>query len=168
MIRSWLYILTAFVLVLGSRFVFASDAEQSDHHLPHNHIALFAGVAFEEQNDGHHEQGNIVGFEYVRQVHENWGWGVAAEIEVLGDENHRLGILVVPISYLPNDRWRLFGGPGLEFRDRGEPEHLVIRIGAGYEFELSEHFTLSPEAVIDFVEGGTTVYVLGFALGYGF
>ena len=27
---------------------------------------------------------------------------------------------------------------------------------------------ITAEAVIDFVEGGTTVYVLGFALGYGF
>lgn len=157
-----------FVLVLGSRVVIANDAEQSDHHLPHNHVALTAGAAFEEQADGHRERGNVLGFAYVRQVSEHWGWGAAAEMEVLGDENHRLGILVVPVSYFPNDRWRLFAGPGLEFRDQGEPDHLVLRMGAGYDFELGEHFTLSPEAVIDFVEGGTTVYVLGFALGYGF
>jgi len=77
-IRNWLYILMGFVLVLGSRVVFASDAEQGEHHLPHNHVALFAGAAFEEQDDGHREQGNILGFEYVRQVTEHWGWGVAS------------------------------------------------------------------------------------------
>lgn len=42
MIRNRLYILMGFVLVLGSRVVFASDAEQGEHHLPHNHVALFA------------------------------------------------------------------------------------------------------------------------------
>ena len=66
--RSSLYILMGFVLVIASRVVIANDAEQSDHHLPHNHIALFAGAAYEEQADGHREQGNVLGFEYVRQV----------------------------------------------------------------------------------------------------
>ena len=86
-------------------------------------------------------------------------------MEVLGDNNERLGVLVVPVGHYPNEHWRLLAGPGLEFREPGEKEHAVFRIGAGYESKLSEHFTLAPEAVIDFVEGGTTVYVLGFALG---
>jgi hypothetical protein len=34
--------------------------------------------------------------------------------------------------------------------------------------ELGERFTLSQEAIVDFVDGSTTVYVLGFSLGYGF
>ena len=74
----------------------------------------------------------------------------------------------MPLSYFPNERWRLLAGPGVEFHEPGDPESAVFRIGASYEFELGKHFTLSPEAVIDFVEGGTTVYVLGFSLGYGF
>jgi len=162
------FIIASFVttLALASQATFASD--EGGHHLPHNHIALVVGAAFEEQSDGHRERGNIVGLEYVRQVTEHWGWGAAYEAEFLGDEHHRLGILVVPVSYFPNERWRLLAGPGIEFRDRGEPDHAVFRIGAGYEFELGEHFTLSPEAVIDFVEGGTNVYVLVFSLGYGF
>ena len=153
-------------LALVSHDVLASD--DGDHHLPHNHIALVAAAAFEEQDDGHRERGNILGLEYVRQVTEHWGWGAAFEMEAFGDEHHRLGILVVPVSYFPNERWRLLAGPGVEFRGKGEPDHAVFRLGAGYEFELGKHFTLSPEAVIDFVEGGTTVYVLGFSLGYGF
>jgi len=143
-------------------------AEDGGHHLPHNHIALTAAEAFEEQADGHRERGNVLGLAYVRQVTEHWGWGAALEMEAFGDHHDRLGILVVPVSYFLNERWRLLAGPGIEFREPGERDHFVFRIGAGYEFELGKHFTLSPEAVIDFVEGGTTVYVLGFALGYGF
>ena len=157
---------TTALLALTSRAVFA--AEEGGHHLPHNHIALVVAAAFEEQADGHRESGNVLGLEYIRQVTEHWGWGAAIEMEAFGEHHDRLGVLVVPVSYFPNDRWRLLAGPGVEFREPGEREHAVLRIGAGYEFELGNHFTLSPEMVVDFVEGGTTVYVLGFSLGYGF
>ena len=153
-------------LALGGHDILA--AADDGHHLPHNHIALIAGGAYEEQADGHRERGNVLGVEYVRQVTDHWGWGAALEMEAFGNENNRLGILVVPVSYFPDERWRLLAGPGIEFRERGDREHAVFRIGAGYEFEIGKHFTLSPEAIIDFVAGGTTVYVLGFSLGYGF
>jgi hypothetical protein len=159
-------IMTAITLVLANQAVSASDDD--GHHLPHNHIAVVAAAAFEEQADGHRERGNVLGLAYVRQVTEHWGWGAAIEMEVFGDSNDRLGVLVLPVSYFPNDRWRLLAGPGVEFRERGEREHALLRVGAGYEFELGERFTLSPEVVVDFVAGGTTVYVLGLALGYGF
>lgn len=84
MIRSRLCILIGIVLILGSRVVIADDAEQSDPHLSRNHVALFVGAAFEEQADGHRERGNILGFEYVRQINEHWSWGAAAEMYVLG------------------------------------------------------------------------------------
>jgi hypothetical protein len=166
MTRNTIITIAAIFLTLGSQESFAAD--ESGHHLPHNHIALFAGAAFEEQDNGHRETGKVLGLEYVRQVTEHWGLGAAFEMEVFGDSHDRLGILIVPVSYFPNERWRLLAGPGIEFHERGQKDHAVFRIGAGYEFELGKHFTLSPEAVIDFVEGGTTVYVLGFSLGYGF
>ena len=94
--------------------------------------------------------------------------GAALEAEVFGCNHDRLSVLVLPVNYFPNDRWRLLVGPGFEFHDVRERDHAVLRVGVGYEIELGERFTLSPEVVIDFVEGGTTVYVLGFSLGYGF
>ncbi len=166
MIRYTMITLLLISLTLLGDDIFAAD--EVGHHLPHNHIALVVAAAFEEQADGHRESGNVLGLEYIRQVTEHWGWGAAIEMEAFGDHHDRLGILVVPVSYFPNERWRLLAGPGVEFRKPGEREHAVLRFGAGYEFELGEHFTLSPEAVIDFVAGGTTVYVLGFSLGYGF
>ena len=166
MTRILIITLMAISLTLASHDSFAAD--DGGHHLPHNHIALVVAGAFEEQADGHRERGNVLGVEYIRQATEHWGWGVAFEMEALGDHHDRLGILVVPVSYFPNERWRLMAGPGVEFRERGEPDHAVLRVGAGYEFEIGKHFTLSPEVFVDFVEGGTTVYVLGFTFGYGF
>jgi len=161
-----------FALMLASHDGIAADDTEhhaeTEHHLPHNHIALFAAAAFEEQSDGHRQRGYVLGLSYLRQVSERWGWGGALEMEVFGDHHDRLGVVVVPISYFPGGSWRLFGGPGWEFREPGEREHAIFRLGAGYEFELGKGFTLSPEAAIDFVSGGTTVYELGFALGYGF
>ncbi len=44
----------------------------------------------------------------------------------------------------------------------------MFRLGAGYEFKLGKNLTLAPEAQVDFVAGGTKVYVVAIALGYGF
>jgi len=44
----------------------------------------------------------------------------------------------------------------------------MLRLGTGYEFEIGKHFTLAPEAQVDFVAGGTKVYVIALSLGYGF
>ena len=129
MTRGPIITITAITLVLASQAISASDDD--DHHLPHNHIALVVAAAFEEQADGHRERGNMLGLEYVRQVTEHWGWGAAIEMEAFGDSNDRLGVLVLPVSYFPNDRWRLLAGAGVEFRERGEREHALLRAGAG-------------------------------------
>ena len=143
--------------------------EEGGHHLPHNHIALIAGIAYEETDDGHHEDGHVVGIEYVRQFSQHWGWGAAFELEAFGDNDQkRMGILALPVSYFVNEHWRLFAAPGIEFREAGDPDKPMFRIGTGYEFSLGDHFTLAPEAQIDFVAGGTKVYVIALSLGYGF
>ena len=141
-----------------------------EEHLPHNHIALLIGQAEEESPDGHHVSGRMFGVDYIRKFHEHWAWGVGFEREsfVESNEQERHGVLAVGASYFVNERWRVFAGPGIEFRDPGEPDKAMFRIGTGYEFELSEHFKLAPEAQVDFIAGGTRVYVFALALGYGF
>jgi hypothetical protein len=149
----------------------AADSEEShheeNHHQP-NHIAFIAGFAFEEQADGHRQRGNVLGLEYIRRFGDSWAWGAAFELEAFGDSNKRHGVLAIPLSYFPTDNIRLFAAPGVEFRDEGEPDKPMFRLGAGYEFELTSKFSLSPEAQIDFLPGGTNVYVLALTLGYGF
>lgn len=160
---------TLCLLAVTAGFSGASLADdEGGHHLPHNHIALIAGIAYEEADDGHHEDGHLAGIDYVRQFSEHWGWGVTFESEVFGSEQKRHGVLAVPVSYFLGDHWRLFAAPGIEFREPGEPDKAMFRVGAGYEFELGAHFTLAPEAQIDFIAGGTKVYVIALALGYGF
>ena len=109
-----------------------------------------------------------MGIDYVRQFSEHWGWGVAFEQEVFGNDQKRHGVLAIPISYFPGNHWRLIAGPGIEFREPGDPDKAMFRIGAGYNFALSKHFTLAPEAQVDFIAGGTQVFVVPLALGYGF
>lgn len=145
--------------------VFAAEGEE--HHLPHNHLALIIGTAM-ERHDGHAENGNILGIEYERWYSEKWGIGGVFEQEAFGDRTDRHAILAVPISYHVNKHWRLFLAPGLEFHERGDPEKPLLRLGTGYEFNLSGHFTFAPEFQIDFVAGGAKVYVFSLTLGYGF
>jgi hypothetical protein len=157
------------LLAVAAGFSDASLAEEEGgHHLPHNHIALIAGIAYEEAADGHHEDGHLVGIEYIRQFSEHWGWGVGFESEIFDNSQKRTGVLAVPISYFPGGHWRLFAAPGIEFHERGDPDKPMFRVGASYEFALGKHFTLAPEAQVDFVAGGTNVYVIALALGYGF
>ncbi len=144
-------------------------SEDVGHHLPHNHIALLAGIAYEETADGHHEDGNLLGIVYLRQFHKHWGWGLTFEEEAFGEnDQERHGVFSIPFSYFVNDRWRLFAGPGIEFRERGDPDKAMLRFGTGYEFDIGKHFTLAPEAAVDFIAGGTKVYVIALSLGYGF
>ena len=159
-------------LILAALAAFLSGAsnaeEEGGHHLPHNHIAVIAGIAYEKSEDGHHEDGHVFGVEYIRQFSEHWGWGVAFEREVLGDEHKRHGILAIPVSYFATEKWRLFAAPGIEFQDHGDPDKAMFRLGTGYEFSLGKHFTFAPEAQMDFVAGGSIVYVFALTLGYGF
>jgi hypothetical protein len=158
----------AFVSMLVACFNVTYAADDEGHHVAPNHIALIAGVAFEEQADGHRENGNVVGIEYIRHMNERWRLGASFELEAFGDNHKRHGVLAFPVSYFVNHRWRLFGAPGIEFREQGEPDKVMFRLGTGYEFLLGEHWSLSPEAQIDFIAGGTNVYVFALALGYGF
>lgn len=146
----------------------AEDGHSVEHAEHRNHLAFIIGHAEEEQKDGHHESGNILGFEYVRKSAEHWGWGVIGETEVFGDDQNRQGIIAFPLSYFPNKNWRLFAAPGIEFREPGHPEHFMFRIGTGYEFRVGRRMTISPEVEIDFVTGGTRVFMFALAFGIGF
>jgi len=147
----------------------AGAAEDDSHHEALNHVAALVGHAEEETADGHHEDGKVWGFYYLRTISEKWSLGVSFEQEGFGDNSQqRHGIVAIPVSYHINDKWRVFAAPGLEFRERGTPDEPMIRIGTGYAFSLGGHFSLTPEAQVDFIRGGTKVYVFALALGYGF
>ena len=146
----------------------AEESHSSEHTGHNNHLAFIVGHAEEEQSDGHHESGNLLGFEYARKTSEHWRWGLVAEAAAFGSDHDRQGILAFPVSYFPNPNWRLFAAPGIEFREPGDPEHFMFRVGGGYEFRLGNRLVVSPEVEVDFVAGGTRVFVFALAFGFGF
>jgi len=159
------------VLLLGISVIAPLAARaQGDggNHFPHHHVAALFGHAEEEQNDGHHQSGTMVGVEYIVQFAPRWGAGIAIESEVFDSNQNRLGIVAAPVSFFPFGRVRTFAALGIEFRERGAPKHALLRFGAGYDITLPGHISISPEAQADWVSGGTFVYVFALALGYGF
>ncbi len=140
----------------------AADPGHGD--LPRHHVALFLGAGVETKRDGENESAFAIGGEYEYRFHEKWGIGAA--VEGLGRDTIRDGVLVVPISFHPSGGWRLFAGPGYEFTEKHDKP--LLRVGAGYEFHLQGHWTISPEIVGDFISGGAQTWLAGVAIGYGF
>jgi hypothetical protein len=159
-------VIFASIIMLGFASSAAFSEEDVGHHkYPHHHLALFAGGGFERDKNGHEEHGAALGLEYEIRYSEKWGAGVDFEI-LSGGDTHRSSVLAVPVSYHPNEKWRLFAGPGIEFGEKHDK--YLARFGVGYEIHVKGRWVLSPEIIADFVEGGATTYVLGVAIGYGF
>lgn len=156
----------AILIMLGFACSTALADEESGHHgLPHRHLAVIAGAGIEQDRNGHSEQGIALGIEFEYQFRERWGIG--AELERLfGNGTHRSLVTVFPLSFHPNEHWRLFAGPGFESNETGDK--YLTRLGFGYEISFHPLWSASPEVVVDFAEGGATTFVIGIAVGRGF
>ena len=168
--RRWLMtaLLSALPFFAANGVAAGDEAHEESGHRA-NHLAFIVGHAEEEQSDGHHESGSVLGLDYIRHLTHRWGIGATFEMESFGDNHKRYGILAFPVSYYPGGgNWRLFAAPGVEFDEPWDPEKAILRIGVGYNFHLDHRWSISPEAQVDFVEGGTTVYVFALAFGVAF
>jgi hypothetical protein len=143
--------------------VFASE-EPGHHQFPHHHVALFVGGGFERDKNDHEENGTSVGLVYEMQFSDKWGVGFAVE-SLSGSGTHRGTSVAVPVSYHANEKWRLFAGPGIESGDKHDK--ALARFGIAYEIPFHERWTASPEFIVDFIEGGATIYLLGISVGFG-
>lgn len=148
----------SFILTFG-----VANAQETEH-FPRHHLGVFAGVGIEKEH-GHSESGYALGLEYEFRFNERWGLGVDLE-RLFGDETDRSEVVAVPLSFHPNEHWRLFFGPGYEFHDK--KDKFLIRAGVAYEWELKSGWSLSPEIIADFLDGGAKTYVAGIAIGHGF
>lgn len=140
-----------------------SPEHSGQHAIPHHWVAGVVGYALERKREKD-EETQAIGVEYGYRFSEKWGIGVV--FETLGEDVVRDTALVAPVSLYPHAGWRLFAGPGVEFTDKYND--WMLRLGAGYEFELSDHWTLAPEFVYDVIESGKRTYIAGLALGYIF
>jgi hypothetical protein len=141
------------------------SAEDSGHDgFPHHHVSVFAGGGVETESGHSSRAGFAFGLAYEYRFHENWGIGAA--VEALGQNTLRDSAVAIPVSFHLTEHWRLFAGPGVEFTDH--KNEFLIRTGVGYEIPLTGNWTLAPEFVADFVEGGARIFIGGVALGYEF
>ena len=151
--------------VLGGLFALlligAAAAMAADH--PH-HIALFAGWATESKPPREDVNGFALGLEYEYRFHSNWGIG--GVLEGLGQDTIRNVLVVVPVSFHLVGGLRLVAGPGMEFTPK--KDKWAFRLGAGYIFHISDHWSVAPELFVDLIETGEDTWVAGLALGYGF
>lgn len=136
-----------------------------------NEVELFVGGVTETEESA---TGFGIGLEYNRRLSARWSLGVEA-VEISATDVSRNWLFVFPLYFHVTDAFGLKVGPGVE-GSKEEPENgeesetktqFVVRFGAGYEFELGERFTLTPEVNIDLIDGNAT-WVYGVSFGYQF
>jgi hypothetical protein len=140
-----------------------ANADQTEH-FPRHHLAFFVCGGIEKEH-GHSESGYALGLEYEFRFNAKWGLGIDLE-KLFGNETDRSGIVALPLSFHPSENWRFFLGPGYESHDK--KDKFLIRTGIAYEWELKNGWSLSPEFIADFLDGGAKTYVAGIAIGHGF
>lgn len=161
MIKHGHYLATLLIFGLSTSLA----ADPGEVFAPHHHVAGFLGAGAETKRDGREKEiGIALGVEYEYRFDPKWGIG--GLIEGLGKDTLRDSVVAVPVSFHPGGPWRLFFGPGYEFTEKHDK--ALLRVGAGYEFHIGGHWTLSPEIVGDFISGGAVTLLGGVAIGYEF
>jgi hypothetical protein len=140
----------------------AGDGDEHEFH--RHHVGVFLGAASRPENDHHHsdEHGFAGGIEYEYRFAKAAGVGVLAEAAT-GDLRD---VVVVGLVFI--HPWRglqIAAGAGAEISSHDS--EFVTRLGAAYEFEIGERFTISPNFNADLVNGDPT-YVYGITFGVGF
>lgn len=126
---------------------------------PH-HLSVIAGATILDVDDSEHAF--TLGLDYEYRVSERIGLGVVAE-RAFGPVDSTTLLATADIHL-----WQglaIQTGPGVEFVD--DDTAFVVRLGALYEFELGDGFTLSPQAHYDFSTAENAV-VVGVAVGRAF
>ena len=145
----------------------AHAADDGVHHGGgHKKVAMFVGAGEEENAQGGRHSAKAIGLEFEYGLNGKWAvGGVIEHLEVHGNKNT---VVVVPVSYFPTKNFRVFAGPGYEFKAIASNDKALLRVGMGYTFRINDRWTLAPEAINDFVDGGYNMWLVGVALGYDF
>ncbi len=155
-------LILATVIFLATSQTQANEVEHKQSH--HHQLAIFAGGGI-EKNHKHSESGTALGLKYEIRFHQAWSTGVNLE-KLYGSETDRSTVIAITVGFHPTENWRLFFGPGYEFH--GEKDKALLRTGIAYEWELKNSWSLSPELIADFLDGGAKTFVAGFSLAYHF
>lgn len=132
----------------------AEDEEESK-----NFGGVFLGVT--HKND---KYGFSIGAMYERRITELVGIGLILENTPQISER----IVTLPSLFLhPYGGLSLALAPGFEFTDDDDTSYM-LRVGAGWDFELGKGFTIAPELNYDFVYEEKNAVVFGITLGVEF
>ncbi len=153
-------VLTLFVLAgpsMTSKAGEAVGANDSVHGDPSHHVALFLGATISDD-----EAAFSVGVDYEYELTELLGIGAIAEYTA---GHHATWVLAGALFLHATEALRFKIAPGVEFED-GE-ESFLLRLGASYEFELAERWTIGPDLNVDIVDGEAAL-VVGIGIGRKF
>jgi opacity protein-like surface antigen len=146
----------------------AQEAE-TDEAEYRSSFELFVGGVTETEESA---SGFGVGVEYNYRLSSRWSIGVEA-IEISTTDVSRDWLVVFPVYFHITESFGVKAGPGLEgslekSEDGSESKtQFALRLGAGYEFELGERFTITPEINADLI-GGNVTWVYGLSFGLRF
>ena len=125
-----------------------------------NKVSGFTGVTLE----GEEAAAFTLGIGYQRRLGGPFSVGVLAE-RAFGDS--RFFLAAAGLAWQPLRRVSLYVAPGIEVSGADNETFFLLRIGANYDVELTERWSIGPNVDADFVDG-RTVWVLGAEVGYSF
>lgn len=129
---------------------------------PHHFSVVIAGTNIPSAN----ETAFTIGVDYEYRINRRWGVGFVAE-QAFGEIDSTTLLAVTDIHLWGGLALQI--GPGVEFVDEGEQHETfaIGRIGALYELEFGDRFTISPQLHYD-ISSGEDAIVFGFAIGRAF
>jgi hypothetical protein len=132
----------------------------ADHHSasPHHVSILLAGTHIDEGE----KTALTAGIDYEYRASKLLGLGFVAE-QAFGDIDATTLLAVADIHV--KEGFVIQVGPGIEFVHG--TQYAVARVGALYEFELGDQYTISPQFHYDATEHKDAI-VFGFAIGRHF
>ncbi len=147
-------------LLLAAALTYPSAAQEAEGagSMPHHLSVVIGGTHIPDAD----ETAFTLGLDYEYRLNRTLGLGVVAE-QAFGpiDSTTLLAVADIHIT----EGLAIQTGPGVEFLD-GE-SFFVTRIGAVYEVEVGEAFTLSPQVHYD-ISTGEDAIVFAFAIGRAF
>jgi len=148
-------------LIIAQEYL--ENAEVS-HDLLHHRVAAGFGYTYvpkaEKEPDG--KKGVLVptlSVEYFYKFSHTWSLGLMLDLELIDyvipfheDDLSRHNALIIGAVgiYEPLEYWGIFAGLGVEIEQHHNFE--VVRAGSAYEFQIGNHWDISPSIIFDFKE----------------
>lgn len=159
-----LFIVVSFLI---AAWLPVSNAEEVHEAAAHSFNRHHTAVIISNTQNDHGEHGLTVGVDYVYRFNPLLGLGGLVEYAG-GDFGHL--VIAAPLFISPYKNWFFVLAPGTEVYNDEETDakkrQWLARVGVSYRFHIGERYSIAPEFNVD-VSEHETLYVYGFAFGYG-